>query len=303
LPLLVSHCTICKRLFQYYSTSGERPYCSHTCRRKKVDRICEICGKIFKVKPSCLKKGQAKYCSNKCHGSVIRTGKEVTCLTCSKLLYLNLSKLKNGRGKYCSDECRYKNTSVGRQCQSCDKLFRVTLTKVNRGFGKYCSRTCSNNGRTTSIEIQCETCGQLFYRQPNQIERSGGRFCSRTCHNRGLTALDEKIRKCDQYREWHTQCFERDNYTCQKCGDYTSRNLNVHHIKEFMEILKENNIITLQEAQKCKGLWDINNGITVCIDCHTKITRLYIQYKKILGVVPEGLLFREADKEYHGRWK
>jgi hypothetical protein len=277
LPLLVSKCITCKTLFQHYSTSGQRPYCSHICRRKKVDRICKICGKIFQVKLSRLKKGDVKYCSNKCHGSANKTGKGFICLTCGILFYLSLRKIKDGRGKYCSDECRYKNTSIERQCQSCGKLFPVYMVKVNRGFGKYCSRTCSNNGRTTSIEIQCETCCKLFPRQPNQIERSRGRFCSSTCRNRGLTTLDEKVRKCDEYMEWHTKCFERDNYTCQKCGDYTSGILNVHHIKEFKEILSENNISTLQEAQRCKDLWDISNGITVCKNCHTKITRSYIK--------------------------
>jgi hypothetical protein len=46
----------------------------------------------------------------------------------------------------------------------------------------------------------------------------------------------------------------------------------------FSEILKEYNVKTLDDAHKCKELWDINNGRTLCINCH-KLTDTYLKNK------------------------
>lgn len=83
----------------------------------------------------------------------------------------------------------------------------------------------------------------------------------------GITPLNKMIRELFEYREWIRKVFERDNYTCQKCkirGGY----LEAHHIKLFSLILKEYNIKTIEDARKCEALWDVNNGITYCEDCH-----------------------------------
>ena len=63
--------------------------------------------------------------------------------------------------------------------------------------------------------------------------------------------------------------YERDNFTCQECkkrGGY----LNAHHIKQFSQILEDNNITTVEEAINCEELWNIDNGITLCKKCHKK---------------------------------
>lgn len=44
--------------------------------------------------------------------------------------------------------------------------------------------------------------------------------------------------------------------------------LNVDHIKPFCIIMQENNIKSLEEAEKCAELWDTNNGRTFCETCH-----------------------------------
>lgn len=61
---------------------------------------------------------------------------------------------------------------------------------------------------------------------------------------------------------------------CVKCNHRTDGFINADHIKPFALIMKENNITNLQEAIKCKELWDINNGRTLCID-HHKMTETW----------------------------
>ena len=52
--------------------------------------------------------------------------------------------------------------------------------------------------------------------------------------------------------------------------------LNVHHIKPFALILKENQIDSVEKAKNCAELWNINNGQTLCEKCH-KLTDNYLK--------------------------
>ncbi len=75
-----------------------------------------------------------------------------------------------------------------------------------------------------------------------------------------------------QYKVWRSKVFERDNWTCQTCykrGCY----LEAHHIKRSVVIIDQYNLKTSRDAIKCKELWDINNGVTLCEDCHNLTKR------------------------------
>ena len=87
----------------------------------------------------------------------------------------------------------------------------------------------------------------------------------------GITKLITKIRSYKQYDEWRENVYKRDNFTCQLCGDNKGGNLEAHHIKSIYKIFQYYEITKLGEAFKCKVLWDIDNGITLCKKCHKKI--------------------------------
>lgn len=84
----------------------------------------------------------------------------------------------------------------------------------------------------------------------------------------GISPLVERIRRNFKYRQWRSDVFTKDNFICQECGYDKGRILQVHHLKPFIEIIRENNIKILEEALNCEELWDINNGITLCKKCH-----------------------------------
>lgn len=86
----------------------------------------------------------------------------------------------------------------------------------------------------------------------------------------GITPLVFKIRTSFEYRQWRSDCFTRDNFTCQECGDNKGGNLEAHHIDFLSNIIHRNNIKDFNEARNCSEIWNINNGITLCIDCHKK---------------------------------
>lgn len=101
-------------------------------------------------------------------------------------------------------------------------------------------------------------------------------------HNYGKTSrfpLIARIRGLKEYRQWKQGVINRDAYICVKCNNIGSQK-DVHHIKGFMvlfgEFLKTYNQfsplddmkILLEIAKTHDPFWDINNGTTLCDECH-----------------------------------
>jgi len=63
------------------------------------------------------------------------------------------------------------------------------------------------------------------------------------------------------YNEWRKSVYERDDYTCQKCGDDRGGKLNAHHIKNY--------------ANNKKLRTETSNGITFCKSCHKDFHNQY----------------------------
>ena len=90
----------------------------------------------------------------------------------------------------------------------------------------------------------------------------------------GITALQTRIRNTVKYAEWRQQCFLRDDFLCQKCNQKGGK-LEVHHIKRYSALLQEakNYLPLFDWYNACllyTPLWDIKNGVTLCIKCHKK---------------------------------
>jgi len=85
-------------------------------------------------------------------------------------------------------------------------------------------------------------------------------------YNPNLTDEEREIkRNYPEYREWAKRVKERDNYTCQRCGQVGYK-LVSHHIESY----KDNPELRT----------DINNGITLCKWCHISFHSKY-GYKNI----------------------
>ena len=58
--------------------------------------------------------------------------------------------------------------------------------------------------------------------------------------------------------------------------------LECHHIKPFSIILSDNNITSINDALKCNELFDINNGQTLCKECHKKTDSYGVNLKRVI---------------------
>lgn len=77
----------------------------------------------------------------------------------------------------------------------------------------------------------------------------------------------KQIRETYKYRQWRSDVFTRDDFTCVWCG-VRGGYLEADHIKRFIDIIREYKIETLEQAYSCEELWNINNGRTLCTECH-----------------------------------
>lgn len=96
----------------------------------------------------------------------------------------------------------------------------------------------------------------------------------------GITSLHDAIRLSIENKEWKIKVFQRDGHTCQDCGSSKSNTLEAHHLKRFSLILGEflqtysqfspieDRETLIRLAFTYKPFWNIDNGKTLCIDCH-----------------------------------
>ena len=113
--------------------------------------------------------------------------------------------------------------------------------------------------------------GKPFMPKPSRLG------CAPWNKGMGDRPLATRIRSSSQYQKWRKSVFERDNWTCQFCGE-RGRKLAVDHIKSFAQTLRE--FIKSNSSLKGEDLlalalldmrfWDLDNARVLCYNCHSK---------------------------------
>lgn len=166
---------------------------------------------------------------------------------------------------YCSRKCfdlvrsKHRRNRVKKNCVVCAQEFETPNYRSTTA--KYCSKQCWSNRRKPNIR-QCKYCEKEF--DTPEKEQS---FCSVGCSRQYLTGDNHPNWKGGHaahrrrgmlkggLAKWRNDVYERDNYTCRKCG--SKKDINAHHTKPLADFPE----LAL----------DLNNGITVCILCHERI--------------------------------
>lgn len=104
--------------------------------------------------------------------------------------------------------------------------------------------------------------------------KKNGTFAGENSNNwkGGKTKIGAAIRSSAEYAIWRKSIFERDDWTCQKCGIRSKAGVNcvlqVHHIVSFAKLIHRLEIKNMFQAVSCKELWNTDNGETLCKLCH-----------------------------------
>jgi 5-methylcytosine-specific restriction endonuclease McrA len=178
--------------------------------------------------------------------------------------------------KKISKAVKGKNTGDSNHMKQ-DK-YRKLFSEMNSGsgnamWGKKCpeqSRRMKENNPMYNKENAIKTHDQRM-KLSQSIKKKQGIDENHILWNEFISPIQEKIRKLVEYKKWRENVYKKDNYVCQDCGYEKGGILNAHHNNIFFyQILIDNNIKTIEEAKSCDKLWDINNGITLCKECHIK---------------------------------
>ncbi len=84
----------------------------------------------------------------------------------------------------------------------------------------------------------------------------------------GISKIHKRIRHSIEFKLWREAVFERDNYTCRFCG-WRGGILHPDHIKPF--------------AYFPELRFSIDNGRTLCVDCHKNTDTFGIKANKKYG--------------------
>ena len=226
------------------------------------------------------------------------TGLYKECLICKNKYYVQ--KFNLIKSKTCCSKCRVEYTKSKTKGLKRTQETILKMRESQRGIS-HSPFTCFKKGhkgfrKKTGVYLKCLCCNKEFYAKPKASLKR--KFCSMKCKiisqkgfitseetkeklriasikagchpphifgekhynwKGGITPIIMKIRTSKEYNIWRVSVFQRDNYTCQMCNKIGGK-LCVHHIKSF--------------SKYPELRFDINNGQTLCLDCH-KLTDNY----------------------------
>lgn len=123
-----------------------------------------------------------------------------------------------------------------------------------------CGETTLVRGSNLNSSDPTRSCG-CWRRELSSERMSGKTGPDAHAWKGGNTPEFQLIRTSEKYANWRTAVFNRDEYTCQKCDTEARGRLNAHHILPF--------------AQHPSYRFNVDNGITLCEDCHQSFHQQY----------------------------
>lgn len=202
---------------------------------RRGEFTCE-CGKIFESSFNNIKTGQVKSCG------------------CSRIKsWIPRKKYRDRKFIYCKCGC-------GKSFIISDEKGRIRkfIHGHNKGHIMRHSKQAKN-------KMAVSARGKVYSAETNL--KKGSKKERNINWKGGITPVNELIRKSTMYKMWRKAVFERDNYTCQECGEKesVSGKLNADHIKPF--------------AYFPELRFSIENGRTLCKSCHEKTDTYLVKAK------------------------
>lgn len=198
------------------------------------------------------------------------------CKTCGRLF-----KPKDKTNNYCNRKCY--NVAVSKRMKLNNPMKNPEIAEKLKGekngmFGVRLTGELNGNWQGGKIKCECDYCHKEIYVDKKRCKTCKKHFCNAECmgkwrkenwqgenstrYNANITDEERKNKRQYQlYYDFIKEVYERDNYTCQCCNDDSGGNLNAHHLNGY-NWDKEHRT-------------DINNGITLCEECHREFHKIY----------------------------
>jgi hypothetical protein len=184
---------------------------------------------------------------------------------------------------------RFGDFKDGQRCAKCGGTEKLTYEYVKNKFleRNYILLDDKYINNRTSLKYQCPAGHISSISYGSFAEGAGCMFCAGE-NRRGEKAynwnsnltMEDRIKNRDTLENdiWRRFVYERDKYICQLCGDKKGGNLVAHHLNSYTDFLEERFIV--------------DNGITLCEDCHMEFHKIYTYYHNTKEQFEEFLLFK-----------
>ena len=215
---------------------------SHTVKSRRAhwNVLCD-CGTEKTVSGKCLRSGYTRSCGCLQKESARATGKSMAGKLHPDWAKHDLTGKEFGRLVAIKRLDKQEGSVVKYLCKCACGNFKEIAAKSLVGG---CTKSCGCLQKEAASKTCKARIGELH---PNWNQ-------NRTDEERSVA------RMYPEYYEWRTSVFERDNYTCQKCGK-KGEELRAHHIYGY--------------ANNEEMRLDLSNGVTLCKKHHDELHDLY----------------------------
>ena len=158
-----------------------------------------------------------------------------------------------------SQKLKGNKNGLGHKCTNKEQLRKLQLGKPKSQETKD-KISSSLTGKKHSLERRIKK-SKMSLGRNNYFWKHGMSKVNKTARQLAMNTLEYKL--------WREAVFKRDNYTCVVGGKKHGDRLNADHIKSW--------------AEYPELRFDVNNGQTLCVDCHRK-TDSYSNRNKAYGL-------------------
>ncbi len=236
------------------NTQNKKKYKIVTNANGESVKQCSMCGEMLPI--NLFYKDKRGVLGGYCKKCNYDRGKKnpSTCKTCGSIFMTTQQQTKRNKNLFCSYECRdkwYSKAKLNVPIHNKESKQKLSISKKNLYANK---ENHPRYGKTMSPESKRKLSASLRLVMKKGIEHPR--------YNHSITPEERERRRCgSDYAQWRTSVYERDNYTCVRCGSPSKGDIVAHHLDGYNWCIEKRT--------------NVDNGVTLCEECHKAFHSIY----------------------------